>query len=37
LSDSLQVIAAMPVAPFARAAIGLAWRRGRVSGIEEMA
>ena len=35
--DSLQVIAAMPVAPFVRAAIALAWRRGRVSGIEEMA
>jgi len=32
--DSLHVIAAMPVAPFVRAAIALARRRGRVSAIE---
>jgi lycopene beta-cyclase len=35
--DSLQVIAAMPVAPFVRAAIALARRRGGLSRIEEMA
>jgi hypothetical protein len=37
LVDSLHVIAAMPVAPFLRAAIALARRRGRVSGDEGMA
>ena len=35
--DSLQVIAAMPVAPFVRAAIALARRRGGLGAIEEMA
>ena len=37
LVDSLQVIAAMPVAPFVRAAIALARRHGGLSAIEEMA
>jgi len=35
--DSLRVIAAMPVAPFARAAIALARRRGGLGGIEGIA
>ena len=35
--DSLQVIAAMPAAPFVRAAIALARRRGIASGIKELA
>ena len=37
LVDSLHVIAAMPVAPFVRAALALARRRSRVSRIEGMA
>ena len=35
--DSFHVIAAMPVAPFVRAAFALVRRRGQISGIEGMA
>ena len=35
--DSLAVVAAMPVLPFIRAAMAMAWRGGRLGDVERLA
>jgi len=37
VGDGLAVVAAMPVAPFIRAAFAMLRRRGRIAGVEGMA